>query len=98
MKVLISRDYGAGWSTWNIPALATDVRIIDAFERGVSEEEMHQLCIDLGLVDLYGDVYMGGFDTLEIVNVPAGKYFQVREYDGAEWIEIFDESKWMLAI
>ena len=54
---------------------------------------MKELCADLG----YGDVYMGGFDELKIVEVPAGKLFQIREYDGSEYIEIFDESEWQLA-
>lgn len=94
MKVLISPGYGAGWSTWEGKELATDVRVVDAFERGVSEEEMHQLCADLG----YGDIYMGGFDELEIVEVPAGELFQIREYDGHEYVEIFDPLKWTRAI
>lgn len=94
MKVLISPGYGAGWSTWEGKGLATDARLIDAFERGVSEEEMHQLCADLG----YGDVYMGGFDDLRIVEIPAGELFQIREYDGSEYIELFDESEWLRAI
>lgn len=94
MKVLISPGYGAGWSTWEGKGLATDVRIIDAFEHGVSEEEMHQLCADLG----YGDIYMGGFDGLMIVEVPAGELFQIREYDGSEYIEFFKEEDWLRAI
>lgn len=94
MKVLISPGFGAGWSTWEGKGLATDVRIVDAFERGVSEEEMHKLCADLG----YGNIYMGGFDDLEIVEVPAGKFFQIREYDGSEYIEIFNPLDWICAI
>jgi len=97
MKVLISPGFGAGWSTWNNPALAVDPRIIDAFERGISEEDMKQLCKDIGVTDIYGDVYMGGFDELEIVEVPAGELFQIREYDGSEYIEIFDDSDWLRA-
>lgn len=94
MKVLISPGYGAGWSTWEGKGLATDVRIADAFEHGISKEEMHKLCADLG----YGNVYMGGFDSLEIVEVPAGELFQVREYDGFESIVIFDSSRWTRAV
>lgn len=94
MKVLISPGYGAGWSTWEDNGLATDVRIIDAFERGISKEEMHKLCADLG----YGDVYMGGFINLTIVEIPAGELFRIHEYDGYESIVIFDPSKWTRAI
>jgi len=94
MKVLISPGYGYGWSTCEGKGLATDARLIEAFERGISKEEMHKLCVDLG----YGDIYMGGFDELEIVEVPAGEFFHICEYDGAEYIEIFNPSEWMRAI
>lgn len=94
MKVLISPGYGAGWSTWEGKGLATDARLIDAFEHGVSEEEMHQLCADLG----YGDVYMGGFKNLRVVEIPEGTFFRVSEYDGYESIEVFDDSDWLRAI
>ncbi len=93
MKVLISPGYGAGWSTWECKELATDARLIDAFEHCISKEKMHELCADLG----YGDVYMGGFDQLRVVDVPVGTIFRVHEYDGYESIEVFDESGWLRA-
>ena len=100
MKVLISPGFGAGWSTWNELGMATDVRIIDAFEHGVSEDEMKQLCVDLGYTGGFEGTtpFMGGFDELEIVEVPAGKLFQIREYDGSEYIEVFDDSDWLRAV
>lgn len=92
MKVLISPDYGAGWSTWNTSAMATDKRLIEAFEKGISKEEMEQLCIDLG----YGEyICMLGFEDLEVVEVPKGVLFQIREYDGNEYIEIFEAEEWI---
>ncbi len=93
MKVLISPSFGAGWSTWEGVHLAIDKDLIAAFERGCGEEEMRQLCIKKG----YGDVYMGGFSGLTIEEVPKGCYFKVREYDGAEYIEIFNPSDWIKA-
>ena len=100
MKVLISPGYGAGWSTWNEPGLATDARIIDAFERGISREEMKQLCIDLGYTGGFEgtEPYMGGFEQLQIVEVPAGTIFRVDEYDGSESIEVFSDSDWQCAV
>ena len=94
MKVLISPGYGAGWSTWEGASLATDARLIEAFERGISKEGMKELCVELG----YGDIYMGGFSDLKIVEVPRGSLFQIREYDGSEYIEIFNESEWLRAV
>ena len=46
MKLLISPGYGAGWSTWNLPAMATDKDLIELFEKGCTCEEMEKLCIE----------------------------------------------------
>ena len=98
MKVLISPGFGAGWSTWNRPELAYDERIVRAFECGISEEDMTQLCVECGFVNDYGDApYMGGFDTLEVREIPSGTWFQIKEYDGSEYVDIFDEDEWYFA-
>ena len=95
MKVLISPGYGSGWSTWNDPRMAFDRRLIEAFERGVSREDMRTLCVEYGYADAYGDApYMGGFDQLKVIDVPSGMRFQITEYDGAERIKFFDEEDW----
>ena len=44
MKVLISRGYGAGWSTWNQSEMAIDKDLIALFERGCSDLEMEEAC------------------------------------------------------
>ena len=98
MKVLISRGYGAGWSTWNDPRMAFDERLIRAFECGITQEDMKELCVECGYVDVNGDPpYMGGFKQLEVVDIPSGVLFQIMEYDGSEYIEYFEESDWYLA-
>ena len=98
MKVLISPGFGAGWSTWNDPKMAFDRRLIEAFKRGISKEDMERLCVKCGYIDAYdGPPYMGGFDQLEVVDIPSGIFFQIVEYDGSEYIEYFDEDDWYLA-
>lgn len=99
MKVLISPGYGAGWSTWNEAAMAIDKKLIEAFENGISEEDMKQLCIDLGYTGGFEgtEPYMGGFKNLTIVEVPEGTFFRVSEYDGYESIEFFGDSDWLRA-
>lgn len=87
MKVLISPGYGAGWSTWNTKELAIDKRVIEAFESGMNEDEMSEYLERLG----YENVYMGGYCNCEIVEVPKGSRFIIREYDGHESILILDE-------
>lgn len=90
MKVLISRGYGSGWSTWNNPMVAFDERLIRAFECGITSEDMKELCIECG----YEDIYMGGFKGLEVIDIPSGERFRIKEYDGKESIEYFDEYDW----
>jgi hypothetical protein len=75
--------------------MAFDRRLIEAFERGISKEDMKALCVECGYVDLYGSApYMGGFDQLKVIDVPSGMKFQITEYDGAEKIKFFDEDDW----
>lgn len=98
MKVLISPGFGAGWSTWEDPRMAFDKRLIEAFERGISEEDMKRLCVECGYLDVYGNPpYMGGFKQLEVRDIPSGTLFQIREYDGSEYIEYFEEEDWYCA-
>ena len=98
MKVLISKGFGAGWSSWNDPRMAFDERLIRAFECGITQEDMQELCVACGYTDIYGGPpYMGGFKQLEVVDIPSGVLFQIMEYDGSEYIEYFDESDWYFA-
>ena len=100
MKVLISPGFGAGWSTWNDPRIAFDERLIRAFERGISEEDMKDLCMECGYGSgMYCEAspYMGGFSDLRVVDIPSGTLFQIKEYDGSEYIEYFDEDEWYVA-
>ena len=93
MKVLISPGYGAGWSTWNTKELATDKRVIEAFESGMDEDEMSEYLEGLG----YENVYMGGYCECEIVEVPKGSHFIIKEYDGHESVLILGEDNTLYA-
>lgn len=98
MKLLISPGYGAGWSTWNFPAMATDKDLIELFEKDCTCEEMERLCIEKNYTDGYGEPpYMKGFQQLEIVEVPKGTLYRINEYDGAESVEIFSPDEWLIA-
>lgn len=97
MKILISPGYGFGWSTWNCREMAVDKDLVNLFESGCTEEEMLDLCNKKGYCSQTGGPYMGGFDDLKVVEVLAGFYFKIREYDGSESVEILDSSEWFLA-
>ena len=75
-----------------------DKELIALFERGCTEEEMKELCRIKGYDDGYGGApYMGGFTDLVVIEVPKGEYFIIREYDGAEYIELMGETNWFYA-
>lgn len=99
MKVLYSPYFGAGWSTWNDSRMATDKDLIELFERGCTEEEMANLCLKKGFTDGISDEppYMGGFEDLTVIEVPKGSYFKINEYDGSEYVEIFNKEDWFYA-
>lgn len=99
MKVLISPGFGAGWSTWNDPRMAFDKVLIEAVERGISARDMELLCVKRGYTDEFGNApYMSGFETLVVKEVPSGSIFQIKEYDGNEYIEYFEEEDWYISI
>jgi hypothetical protein len=98
VAILVSPGYGAGWSSWhgNKQQMCTDSRIIrylytDA-KNSISYEEL--MTKYMGFVEI---PYDGGFSNLEVEFVPAGSLYKIREYDGAEHVEIFDKSKWNVA-
>ena len=99
MKVLISPGFGAGWSTWNDRDMAVDKDLIELFERGCTEDEMADLCVKKGYTDgvTNSPPYMGGFENLKVKEVPQGCYFKIDEYDGSEYITIFEVEKWFYA-
>lgn len=97
MKVLISPGYGAGWSTWNDSRMAIDKDLIELFERGCTEDEMASLCVKKGYGNDVFPPYMGGFFDLKVTEVPQGCLFRINEYDGSEYIDIYEEGDWFYA-
>lgn len=91
--VLISKGFGAGWSTWNNKQLAYDKRIIEKWLEKVSEEEMSDYVTSLG----YGRPYMGGYRNLYLEFIPKGTMFCIHEYDGSESIETPESMGMMIA-
>lgn len=86
LGVLISHDFGAGWSTWNDKELAYDKRIVEKWLEGVSSSDMCDYVESLG----YARPYMGGYENLELAFVARGTVFRIYEYDGSEFIETLE--------
>ena len=106
VAILVSRGFGAGWSTWEGKELAYDKRVVefwlshkddeeylrqlDAYEKNEIKRNASKLFKSWG----YNDVYFGGFADIELVWIPVGTPFVITEYDGAESIETISSIKW----
>lgn len=93
--VLVSPDFGAGWSTWNSEQYAYDKRIVEKFIK--SPDLFHEVgCMLTSFMESLGyDGYYGGARDLCLVYIPKGIMFRIDEYDGSERIELFDPNSYI---
>lgn len=89
--ILVSRGYGAGWSTWNYRAMAYDKRVIDFWIKNKGKDlegdkEAEEAFEKMG----YRGVYFGGFEDLGLEFVNVGVPWQINEYDGFETLKLLD--------
>lgn len=108
VAVLVAPGYGAGWSTWNQPALAYDKRVVEYY---LERKDDKDLCKKISRLNTdenkkaskyfeslgYKDVYFGGFKDLVIEWMPEGVYYKIDEYDGYESIITIDSVDWSIA-
>ena len=103
VAVLISTDWGSGWYTANPdctdclfdPDIVHLVETLDLSEF-VNVERICELAESKwGTADRYFSTWGAG--SLEIVWLPEGTRFLVREYDGREWIETMADLEWLQA-
>ena len=80
IAVLVSRGWGAGWSTWNNKEMAYDKRIIEAFLENINSHEIEELCKEWG----YDSCYAGGWSDVRLEWVSVDEKYYIYEYDGAE--------------
>jgi len=101
MGVVISTDFGSGWSTWGSKGypndddnglLSTDRLIVWAVLDGNVD----------GAIDRAREIdpklYVGSnVKTLTVEWIPLGAAYRICEHDGAEWIELRDDIGWVVA-
>lgn len=89
VAVLISRGFGAGWSTWaddkHRQTMLFDADMVNAVLEG---DKQKAAAIAKAKCD---DAYTGGAEDLEVVWIPQGTAFVVEEYDGSESIRTADD-------
>ena len=100
VAVLISPNYGAGWSSWasgdeHTEFLLFDPGLVSLAERKDTEKEVQEYCKTVFGSDFY--TYLGGWSSIEIVWVPVGTYFEVTEYDGYEELQYKERPNWHVA-
>ena len=89
-KVLVSRGFGAGWSTWNTgwDDCATDkglVALVEAGDHAAAEKYA---------TEKWEGCYAGGLCDCDVVEVATGALYQVHEYDGSESLVVFNADNW----
>ena len=98
MKVLLSKGYGAGWSSWaenKNKEIATYQPIIDFLEKGGDPSDIKKnglikkMIEELELDCFYSD----GAEQLTVEEIPDGP-FRVIDYDGSESVEFPDPGFW----
>lgn len=90
--VLVSKGYGAGWSSWGEPEMALDKELVKAFEDELSEEAIEAIA-----EKNWPKCYKGGLFDCEVEYVDKGIRFRIDEYDGSESLVILDYEDFLIA-
>ena len=79
VAVLVSKGYGAGWSTWGAPESCLDGEIAQAILDGRPDQEISEIA-----ERNWPGQYQGGLGDCVVEWVAEGQPFEIDEYDGAE--------------
>lgn len=92
VAVLIAPSYGAGWYTENSDEnLLFDPILVQYVE------EKNITALKQYAKKQYPNAFIGGIDDLTVRWIKEGMLFRVKEYDGAESIEILENLNWIKA-
>jgi hypothetical protein len=103
VAVLVSPDYGAGWSSWALPEereyMLFDPDIVEILTDEKSRRTAADRVEDIALVvKIKGyQSYSGGLDQLQVVWIPVGTRFRIIERDGDEKVEMEGSVVWDIA-
>jgi hypothetical protein len=101
VAVLVSTDFGAGWSTWNnqYPEILFDPIVVNHLDPNYGvlyDTEKYNTITDY-LIDKYDGGYFGGLSGLTIEWVQKGLEFMIDEYDGSETLIVKEWIKFITA-
>jgi hypothetical protein len=93
VAVLITPNFGAGWSTWmDKPEILFDPEIV-----AMVENEQHERIIPYCKQTYGQDGYYGAAWSLTIEWVDLGAEFIIEEYDGRETVRLKQDYVWLVA-
>ena len=94
--VLVSRGFGAGWSTWNDDS---ELFMMDSNLIQMKLDEKSDEDAKIYLLDKLGvrHVCVLGWDDCEVVFLNKGTAFVINEYDGSESLDIINEEYYTVA-
>lgn len=90
VAVLVSHGFGAGWSTWEIGENKEKMVFDPQIARAILKKDW-KLAKEIA-DKKYPEVYKGGLGDIVVEWVPVGSQFVIREYDGAETLEVIGPS------
>ena len=96
VAVIYSPGFGAGWSTWDTEGYGNDLIFDPTLVDMILNDANKQMIIEY-ITLKYPDMSRAGADDLAVAWVPEGTLFKIREYDGSESVEVFDEKYWIKA-
>ena len=94
VAVIVSRGFGAGWSSWNSD-VAQDCLFDPDCVRLILDGKNDEL--EQFADSKWADGYWGGAKGCYIEWLYLGTVFKVLEYDGAESLEFQDSPNWFVA-
>jgi len=95
VAVLVSPDFGAGWSTWNRGNYGNELIFDPVLAAYIDEGKIDEAKTYIAM--RFPEVYDGGLDDVVVHWVPVGTAFRIHEYDGSERIEIKEDIDWIVA-
>jgi hypothetical protein len=95
IAILVSRGFGAGWSTWCSDEAST-AAVFDPDMAQAVLDGNHRKAESIAL-DKYPGEYTGGVADLVVEWVEKGSRFEINEYDGSESLRVFGSDDGLVA-
>lgn len=101
--VVFGPEFGAGFSTWGVPEMATDPKIVELALAMIDKDKagdhstVHYLDKELEqyVKDTYDQTYYQ--QPLSVRWLTPGTRFVIEEYDGSERVVVEEDFKWSVA-